>query len=113
MGVPIWSPDSEHPAMVCLKSVSTHLSREDAKIIPDVIFCLPDGEVGMHKIALFLGFPLLADMLCKACVDTHENIIIVVPDGTSGILQRAVDEFYDGNGERLADIFGMAQVEDI
>eukprot|EP00091_Calanus_sinicus_P014269 TRINITY_DN31717_c0_g1_i1.p1 TRINITY_DN31717_c0_g1~~TRINITY_DN31717_c0_g1_i1.p1 ORF type:complete len:106 (-),score=25.15 TRINITY_DN31717_c0_g1_i1:3-320(-) len=62
----------------------------------------------MHKMVLFSGLRALRNMLCKHCVDTHENIVIVAPDATKQEVQAAVDEFYDsGKGESLANLFGI------
>lgn len=99
--------------MVCIKSLSIHLSRADARNAPDVTFYTSDGEVFMHKLVLLTGLPILAKMLCTACVDTHEHIGIVLPDIDKVDVQKAVDKFYgEGNGESLASLFSMANTEE-
>jgi len=99
--------------MVWINAISNNLSKADSKNLPDVIFATADGQVFMHKMVLFSGLPMLRDMLCNACVDAHEELVIVIPDVTKVMVQEAVDKLYEvGNGDSLARLFSMKNKED-
>ena len=66
--------------MVWINAISNKLCKSDSRNAPDVVIATADGQVFMHKMVLFSVLPRLRDWLCESCVDTHEIIMIVIPE---------------------------------
>ena len=73
----------------------------------DLRFILRDGVSVAHKIIIL---PVLADMsevFCNACIDNHEEIVIVLPDINKEHFDEARDFLYMfGDGSKIARILG-------
>ena len=82
---------------------SACMSRNDC----DLKFILRDGVSVAHKIIIL---PVLADMselFCNACIDNHEDIVIVLPDINKEHFDEARDFLYMfGDGSKIARILG-------
>ena len=96
--------------MVWINAMSNSLSKCDSKFCPDVIIQTQDGKVFMHKIVLVAAISGFDKMFCDHCVESHENILIVVPEVTKDEVQAAVDELYTtGKGESVVNLFGVKE----
>ena len=73
----------------------------------DLKFILRDGVSVAHKIIIL---PVLADMsevFCNACIDSHEELTIVLPDINKEQFDEARDFLYMfGDGSKIYQILG-------
>jgi hypothetical protein len=64
----------------------------------DVVFVCSDGRRFAHKVLIFNAVPEILDLVCDACRNSHEDVVIHVPDIGEDTMKYCLQELY-ANGD--------------
>ena len=80
----------------------------------DLRFILRDGDSVAHKFVILPFLSEISEVLCSACVDNHEEVVIVLPDTSKEDFDEARDFLYMfGDGSKIVQIFGISTFHNV